>query len=357
MTDNIKAVSGSETGNAGQDEDISLDALLEANLAKVDSIEEDSSVTVEKQNTDTNLESGKDIPEVVEKKEDDESAKADILNPPEHWPSDHKAIFNTLTNEAKSAWLHQAKEAERGLSKQGEKYAEQRKSWEAVDANLKNFEQMLGQSGVSKTDFVNQIIQGYTALVNDPVAHIRMVIQQTGLKPEQIFGTTTSAEKTNEDSFVDPMVKKLQEELNGVKQFNQQMQNAWQQAQQQAQFDHFNTFVNNAANIKDADGNAIYPYFDEALADDMADIISSTPAIKSVTDPEQKFKLAYDLAVSRNHSKFVDLEVQKKVAAMEAQRSDSARTIKPQLGSNVPAAKADRSLDEILSEELGKRGL
>jgi hypothetical protein len=360
MTKDISTESGSEKGNAGQDDDNnSLDSIINSALDDFEANENDSSATVENANK-TNLESANaDIPEEVAKAktEDDESAdKADILNPPEHWPSEHKAIFETLSPEAKKAWLHQAKDAERGLSKQGEKYAEQRKSWEAVDANLKNFESMLGQSGISKPDFVNQIIQGYTNLINDPVAHIKMVMQQAKLTPEQLFGTTTSAEKTD-DTFVDPMVKKLQDELNGVKQFNQQMQNAWQQAQQQAQFDHFQTYVNNAANLKDEEGNPVFPHFDEDLADTMADIITGTPAIKSMADPEQKFRMAYDLAIAKNHNKFVEMEVQRQKAALEAERGKAARTIKPQVGSHVPAVKANMSLDDIISETLGEYGL
>lgn len=363
MTKDIEAESGSQ-GNAGLDEKTvnSLDDYINEALADYDDDNEFVPATVSgAKNAKTPKESaGKaDIPldeeaPITDKAEDEESAdKADILSAPEHWPSERKAAFNSLPKDARKVVLEQVKDVERGMTKKSEEFAEQRKSWEAVDTRLKDYESVIAQTGLPKADFIGTVVQGYADLLKDPVAHIKFVMQNLKITPEQFFKDQIPKAPAVE-TWQDPAVKKVQDELAEIKNQYAQSETARLNLEQQGVRNTADVWIQNMANHKDEAGNQLYPYFDDEMEGALTQIILDKPEMfQGIKDWKQKIDAAYHLHMGMNRGKYQELELQKKLDAKEAERVRKAQTIKPGYGSNASAISGKKkSIDDILMEAM-----
>jgi hypothetical protein len=359
MTLDTTTESGSQ-GNAGQDVKPTLDNYIDDAIDKF-IVEPSKKAAIETTPTESVEET--DIPEETKLEASDETESTesteqeDTLSAPSNWPKERKEVFDTLPEAAKKAWLEQSKDYERGLTKQGEKYADQRKNWEAVEGTLSNYKAMVSQSGLSEPDFIGQLVQGYAGILSDPVGHVKFVMQQAGLKPEQLFDQKQAEQPKKEETWIDPTVSKFQDKLSEMEKKYAVFEQAVQRQAEAERTKGIHDFVGNAASMKDADGNLLYPHFDDELKQDMARIIASTPEFENIQDEKKMFDLSYKMAVGQNAAKITERELAKKLQEAEADKTRRAATRKPASGSSSKTQPGKMSLDDHIANALDQFGL
>lgn len=74
----------------------------------------------------------------------------------------------------------------KGFYNKSKEFAEKTKAMDEINQVFQPFEQMMQQSGVSKAQYMQNMIQWEQALHSRPVETVQMIMQKFGVKPEQL---------------------------------------------------------------------------------------------------------------------------------------------------------------------------
>lgn len=297
------------------------------------------------------IESGKDktgIPAT-----EPNNVQNDILEAPQHWSADRKAVFNSLPPNAKQAWLQQAKDYERGMSEQGAKFADSKRYHAEVSEALKPYRAQIESMGLNDSAAIQNSLKFSTFVLSNPMGAIQYIMQQARITPQQLMGQPSGQEAKP----VDPQFLAVNQELKRLQQQTMMHNKVIGEAMQKQGIARTENYIVSMQNAVDEGGNKMYPYMNDEFMTQMAQIISETPALKAEKDLAKKLDMAYKLAVANNYNQLVEQEAAKRIEQQSSQRTLNARPARPGLGSNVNTRNKKPGLDSILDDVFNQYGL
>jgi len=226
--------------------------------------------------------------DVTEEQEQIEEIEA--LMPPEYFKKEHKTTFEKLAEmeggrDFQQTWLDQYNEGQEfingklkevdGWNKEREQY---QRYQQAITPMAEQWKQQFGDPNLG----LSQMVSYAQALQADPQGTLFKLAEQYGVNLEEAF---------QEQPYVDPTVRTLQNKLSQQEQAQQAMQMQWQQNQQQQQIAQVNSQISNFKEAKNETGELVNPHFD-AVQEQMGILIKAGQA-KSIDE-------AYEMSVANN---------------------------------------------------------
>jgi hypothetical protein len=172
----------------------------------------------------------------------------EVFQPPEHWSSDEKETFKSLTPEAQQILVNKEKQFQQG-------YQERAQAISDIEKALEPYKQTLAYMGVDEGTAIRTLFSAHQRIMSDPANGILALAQQFGIMDQlrQQFAPDT------DDEFVDPEIKALRQQVQDLQSNLGQFQNQTIQGQQQELLSQIDSFKSQ----KDEKGNLIHPYFDQ----------------------------------------------------------------------------------------------
>jgi len=209
------------------------------------------------------------------------------------------------------------------------------------------YEEILKLRGVDRPTAIRTWVAAQSALDQDPVAGIKMLIQTYGpdvaAKLQAEFGQTGAVD---DGQYVDPDVKKLQNELAAQKQQNNLSQQQFAQARQQEAL----IAVKNFREEVDAKGELTHPYFEQAQTTMRALMAGGNTATLDEAYTQAVWSVAeYREAVSKQEAS----NIEKKAAEdrnVAAARAEKTATAVKGNGSKPPPQKVKATMHDDLAE-------
>lgn len=189
-----------------------------------------------------------------EPSEEQSQGEPKVIPAPEHWSDEDKATFTELPAQAQSYLLKRETQYEQGIQQKADEL-------NPLTEAFGPYEEILKLRGVDRPTAIRTWVAAQSALDQDPVAGLKMLIQTYG--PEvaaKLMADIGHTGAVDDDRYVDPEVKDLREQLAAQKrQTNQSQQQFAHQRQQDAilQVKAFKEEV-------DDKGELAHPFFDEA---------------------------------------------------------------------------------------------
>ena len=147
-------------------------------------------------------------------------ASSGTTAPPSSWSADAKALWPSLSPALQQAVLKREGEVSEGFKSYGQKV----KDYEPIAQVLQPIRSMLDLNGVEPATYVRQLVAADQYLRTKPQEAIRWIAQQYGID----LGQTTAAP---EDTYVDPQLAAVKQQLAGLAQNFQQQQQAGRDAE------------------------------------------------------------------------------------------------------------------------------
>lgn len=273
---------------------------------------------------------------------DDEGdgASEGTLTAPERWSAEDKEQFDALPREAQEVVLKRERDVEQHLTQKSQEIADEKRRYAALDEVIEPRKDAWAMNGMTPDQAVRQLFAISDFATRDPQGFVRWFAEQRGIDPQQLAGG---------DEPADPQIKALSDEVNTLKQSQQQQQEA-QAREQQATIART---IDEFAADKDA-----HPYFEE-LQSEIAGQIQTVKAQNPNASPKEQLEQAYQKAVWANEStRAKELERQRKAEDAERRKKAqaSADKAKKAAGTNVqskgslPGGEKPRSMEETMSE-------
>lgn len=253
---------------------------------------------------------------------------------PTHWADADKALFGKAPRDIQKRWLDREGEFSKGLNAKAQEAAQLRREWESIERAFQPFERDLGLRGVTRQQFLGQLINVHKWLVEDPAAAMQWISQQY----EVDLSALNKAPQN-----VDPVVQSLQSKTQQLERYLQQ------QEQQRATQEHAANLsrVTSFAEAKDANGKPLHPHFDDVAAEIVALMKAG----------ERDLETAYKKAVRMNDEIWQKvqseqlLQTQQKQQAEQKQRLDRAKRASVGTeGQNVQGSAPKKTLRDELSD-------
>ena len=229
----------------------------------------DSQVVAEAEDgEDTPIEENEVPVEAEEASEDEEPTG---IPAPEHWSSEQKEMFESLSPEAQEVLVERDKEFQKG-------YQERVQGITEIQQALEPWKGMVNQLGVSEAQAIRTLFATYNRLLTDPLNGIQTLAQTFGVQDQ----LRKQYVPDTDDDFTDPEIKALREQVTGLQdQLQGFASTAEQERMSQVQQD-----LNNFKTASGDDGKPLHPHFDEAL-----------PAITALVSNGKTLEEAYNEAV------------------------------------------------------------
>lgn len=229
------------------------------------------------------------------------------LEAPAHWPEADRGLFGKATREHQQNWLDREKRYQTGYDKVSQQLAQFRKDRESYDEIFRDMDRELGLSGMSRQQFVSQLVQWNNYLSKDPVAAMRAMAERMGVD----LKTLTEAPAQ------DPQLSGMRKEMDTLR----QQVTSQERARQEQTFRSNLSSVERFASAKGEDGKLLRPYFDEVASE----------VIQLIRGGERDLDAAYNKAVRMNDKVWEKAQAESakaKQAQEEAERKkrvDTAR--------------------------------
>jgi len=181
--------------------------------------------------------------------EDQEDAEPEeVFQPPEHWSSDEKEAFKSLTPEGQQLLLNKKRQFQQG-------YQERAQSISNIEKALEPYKQSLAYMGVDEATAIRTLFATQQRVMQDPANGILALAQQFGVMDQlrQQFAPDT------DDEFVDPEIKALRQQVQELKTGLGNFQQQTVQQQQQDLLSQIDSFKSQT----DGKGQLAHPYFDQ----------------------------------------------------------------------------------------------
>lgn len=394
--DRLQAVSGPETGNAGETDQVStasvgLDSAIDKALGGAPD-QPASAPETKTPSADDTTQTGDRAAAPKDQAKDDptEPAAPDKGNAsgsaPKHWPDERKAVFESLpTPEAKQAMLKLARDLEAGFTRKSQELSDQAKLAQTVSGLFSDVErQELRSIGSNEAAAIDYLLRVNRFASTKPADYIKWAMQQLKVQPEQVFGSPQPQPKPEEkpeekpdaqagaldDLLADPRLKALEAEFKPVKELVQKLQGNWdslerqrieaEQARRQNHVTSLMSGINQFRTELDESGQLKYPHFDK-LKGAMGGLMHTQLA--HMPEGPQKLALAYDMALRADpelHQEWVKAETAKAVEADRKQRdaakARAATGIKPAIGVAQASGRMS-NLDSAIDGALSRFGM
>lgn len=186
--------------------------------------------------------------EAAAEEDDEDGEPEEVFQPPEHWSSDEKETFKSLTPEAQQILLTKEKQFQQG-------YQERAQSISDIEKAIEPYKQTLAYMGIDEGTAVRTLFSTYQRMMSDPANGILQLAQQFGIMDQlrQQFAPDT------DDEFVDPEIKALRQQVQELQGNLGQFQQQTVQGQQQELLSQIESFRAQ----KDEKGTPVHPYFDQ----------------------------------------------------------------------------------------------
>lgn len=371
------AVSGQDSGNAGEAANTALDAAFDKAFSDVTASDEDfAPAAAGKPPTDetpddaTVTEDAAAADEGDEGQTDKSEEAGEETTPvetepaqtaPEHWSAADREAFGKLPVDAQKLLMGVAKNLEAGFTRKSQELSEDRNFAQTVRSLASPAHmQQLRNAGFVDARGNPDLAQGFRHLLSlqdyatrDLPGYIRWVAQQGQLQPQQIFPQLTGGEQPAEGEQPEaPQLDPYTQQLYGTLQQLSTRLDSFEHQQQESQ----NRLAANAIDAfraaADASGQPLYPHMPK-VENAMVQILASDPDVRAVPDLGERLKRAYELAVYRDpsiRSELIDAEVRTRMAqtAKQAELAKAKRAKAPiQTGAPVnEAAPKPKTLEE-----------
>ena len=206
-------------------------------------------VEAEDETEEVSLDGAEEVEVEAAAEEDDEDGEPEeVFQPPEHWSSDEKEAFQSLTPEAQQILLNKEKQFQQG-------YQERAQAISDIEKALEPYKQNLAYMGVDEATAIRTLFATHQRIMSDPANGILQLAQQFGIMDQlrQQFAPDT------DDEFVDPEIKALRQQVQELQSNLGQFQTQTVQGQQQELLGQIESFKAQ----KDDKGNLVHPYFDK----------------------------------------------------------------------------------------------
>lgn len=264
------------------------------------------------------------------------------LEAPAMWGKQYKETFAQIaqTPEQRAVaerWLEQWKETQGYITKRDQEYAEYRKRFDPISEIIRPYEGYWAQQGMSPDAGIRQVLSYAEALARDPASTIPQLAQMYGVDLASLVA---------EQPYIPPEVQTLQQRLQQVEAYNQQMQ----QQQQQQYYSRLNEEIRAFQTAADEQGNPLHPHFDRVF-DHMVKLSRGGMA--------QNIQQAYELAIK------LDTDLQAEIAAENAKKEAAARAAevnkavgasKTVKSKSVTETVSEKSIRDTLAERLAEAG-
>lgn len=245
-------------------------------------------------------------PEANETSSEDTQDESEVIQAPEHWSDEGKAIFTELPAPARQYLLEREKQYEQGIQKKSEAI----KQYEEA---LKPFESMLKMRGLDGPTAVRFWANAQAQLDAAPEQALRALAKTYGIT---LPDASTQQVAEDEGAYTDPEVKKLQNELKALREQNQQIALSQRSAAQQNAIEQVRQFREAVGE----NGKPLHPYFEQVqthmqalIANGVAEDLQSAYEQAVWSIPEFR-----DQALKTAKTEAEQAEANKRAAAAEA---------------------------------------
>ena len=277
--------------------------------------------------------------ETVEAEPDKETPAPEVLEPPTHWPADQRETFVSLPRVTQEWLLNRDKEMSETYTRKTTDLANQRKEVDEFNNVLEPYKQRMELAGIRPSQAIQQLLAAQRFLETNPTDALKWLAQQyqvdlSGFAPKE------------EESYVDPTVKALKDELNQIKsqlQFREQAQR--QQSTQEVQ-----QTIKTFAETKAEDGSLKYPHFERVKAQ-MAPMVAEGKTLEQAYAdaiyvlPEVRERLAAE------NAKAAQAEATKKAEEARRQKAKEVKGATQVIRSRGTAVE-DAGKNQSLRQEL-----
>lgn len=233
------------------------------------------------------------------KADDRGDAKPAEFKVPEKWPADVKARYESLAKVSPdhAKWMVEEfnkVQAQQGIVNQTrQKLAPIQKIAENVESLLAPGRVQRAAQGIGDADYIRGLVAAGEVLDKNPEQGIRFLAQKYGLDLQKLVNGEAQRAQVPEE------VRQLQEENAQIKAFLATQV----QATQRQQLGHAMGAIDAFANQKDAQGQPLYPHFDEVIHEVIANV-----QFQRENGQPINLKSAYDRAVRMNDSVWLKVQ-------------------------------------------------
>lgn len=297
------------------------------------------------------------------------------LEAPKHWPADRRASFQTLPDDAKRIILERNKEANVAVTKAQQEAALHRRASESIASVFNDdHRQQMTSSGLDEVGAVRYLIQQHDFLNKDPVGFLKAVIQQTGVKPEQLFGAIASQQQGQpqppaEEEWKDPHVVALEQRYAQLEQWKTAQETQAQQSERNKANEFKRWFESECYEFENAIGDDGLPKYSHlpAVFDSVVRLVQSDPALRQLLSsrPTEALEQAYNQALYLNpeiRQSITDAEIERRMSERDnvksVQKAQAAVTRKGTPGSNGSAkTRTNLSREDAINQAARDLGL
>ena len=249
------------------------------------------------------------------------------LTPPEFFRKEHKTLFEKMAEidggrDFQQAWHDQYNEGQKLINeklKEFNTWGQERQSYQQYQQAIQPLIPQWQQRGINPAVGLTQLASYAQSLQADPTSTILKLAKDYGVNLEETL---------QEQPYVDPTVRTLQEKIDQLMSQQQQTQQQWQQQQQNAQLSQVYGAIDSFKDAKNENGELLNPHF-EALHDDMATLINMGKA-KSLEDAyKQAMRYNDDIQKQLKADELARKQADVKKAKTASQRTSSKTTETP----------------------------
>ena len=227
---------------------------IEAVIEDVDATEEAQTEEQGEEQTEETTEEVESTDETEEVAETEEAAPQGI-EAPVHWAQEDREMFAGQTPEAQKWLLDRHKAMEGDYTRNMQARAEFDKTYQPIEQMLQPHMENLRAAGVNQTQYLGNLMQADKMLNDNPMQGIQQVAQMYGID----LNNLTAAD----ESFVDPEVASLKQELSTIRNHL----TAQEQTAQEANMNSATQKIEQFAAEKAEGGELAHPYFDRVFDD------------------------------------------------------------------------------------------
>ena len=318
-----------------------LEAVMSGYDDEMNEITETENLEVEEVEEAEDLEVSEEVEEEAEETEEEpaEEEVEAVVEAPDHWAAADKERFAAAPPELQSWLLERHKSMEGDYTRKSQEIAETKKNWEPVQEIFAPHMDQLRANGQTPASVIQYWASVENALRQDPAQALRGLAQQYGV---------TLGEQSADDTYIDPQVQSMQQELRGLKQQVQQRE----QHEENQRRATTNQDIESFQTQKTEAGELAHPHFDDVM-DDMKTLAE----VERANGRTPKLGDLYEKAVWANPTvREKVLAAQQHAAAKKAESVARAKAAKAKGAKKTLRASPDgnSSSDLSLRDELSQ---
>ena len=248
----------------------------------------------------------------VEAVTETETPAPEVLEPPARWSAADREKFAKLSREAQEIVLERHREMEADYTRKTMELAEQRKPLDEFAKIFEPYKQQLELAGRTPAQVTQQLLAAQKFLETNPLEGLKWLAQSYNIDLNNLV------QPKADETYTDPELKSLRDELNQLKQERQRESQMQKQAEAQAIQKQINDFKDS----KDANGQPKYPHFDRVRSL-MGPLVAEGKTLEqayelaSYTLPEVRERIASEAAKAAQAEAFKKAEEARKAKAKE----------------------------------------